>query len=164
MKLLIHLKKENNKATVLYCTRENNATTYAKLHKGLEIHDIAHYIVEQHLGFKNAFYGLLSKGYAIEDFQLPKKQRSEALYPKNLHHEALVTEHIVNLLQTEFIQPEPKMDILKTLKTILSENELPFPTDLTTEKLLLITEELKVQMVKWNTLASGEKLELIFEV
>ena len=105
--LTITLSKEIGKRTILKCTRKDGSSTFAKLYPNLEIHDIAHYVVEQHLGFRNAFYGLLAKGYTIEDFQLPKAERPSALHPKNLHPEALITEHLVNLIQTHFGSPYP---------------------------------------------------------
>jgi hypothetical protein len=164
MKLIIHLKKGSTKPSTLTCQRDDGSTTYSKLVENFEIHDIAHYVVEQNLGFKNAFYGLLAQGYDIGDFQLPKNERPFALLPKNLHPEALFTEHLVNLLLIDSIQVAPKNDILNILKKILSENNLPFMAVLTSEKLSKIKDGLERQMTQWNRLLPNKKLELIFEL
>ena len=119
VKNIIQIKKELNKPSTLSCTREDGSLTYSKLQVDFEIHDIAHYVVERHLGFKNAFYGLLTQGYQINDFMLPKEQRPESLQPQNLPSEALVTEHLVNLLTIDFMQSEDGMDILEMFKIIL---------------------------------------------
>ena len=111
MKLQIKIKKEYNKPSTLSCTREDGSITYAKLQVDFEIHDIAHYVVEQQLQLKNAFYGLLCQGYQINDFLLPKKERPEALQPENLPPEALATEHLVNLLTIDFVQSENQMEV-----------------------------------------------------
>ena len=127
MSLSIQIKKESGSPSVLMVKRPDGTETYSKIQTDFEIHDIAHYVVEKQLGFKNAFYGLLLRGYQITDFQLPKDKRPKALWPQNMHQEALVTEHFVNLLTIDFMGSEERMNILETLKTILHENDLYFP-------------------------------------
>ncbi len=68
MKLSIEIRKNDQRPSILHCTREDGSVTFAKLHPNLEIHDITHYVVEQHLNFSNAFYGLLSQGHDIFRF------------------------------------------------------------------------------------------------
>ncbi|NHF59784.1 hypothetical protein FK220_010565 [Flavobacteriaceae bacterium TP-CH-4] len=146
------------------CTRENGTCTYSALYPNLEIHDIAHFVVEKELGYADAFYGLLAQGHAISDFQLPRKERPEALHPTNLASEALVTEHIVNLLQTYYARSESNTEIMTQLKPILEEHRLPYPSELTPDKLVRITRDLQRLMTKWEVLPSGGELELMFEV
>lgn len=161
--LLIQIKKRNDAPSVLTVIRPDGTTTYSKLQFSFEIHDIAHYVVEQQLGFRNAFYGLLSKGHDIGDFQLPKKERPQALHPKNLHHEALVTEHLVNLLTIDYLEKGTHTDSLKILASILEENTLAFPEQLTQERFLLMKQELRQLMEKWSHTVAGERLKLVFE-
>jgi len=162
MKLQIKIKKEHNKPSTLSCTREDGSITYSKLQVGFEIHDIAHYIVEQQLQLKNSFYGLLSQGYQISDFMLPKEKRPEALQPKNLPPEVLITEHLVNLLTIDFMQSDNEIDILKALAGILKDNGLILSKKVGEEKIILIQKELAVLMSQWNKLTRNETLEMAF--
>ena len=162
--LHINIKKEKNKPSVLTCTRLDNTTTYIKLYPNLEIHDIAHFVVETHLQYQNAFYGLLAQGYNIQDFELPKGKRPEDLIPNNLSAEALITEHIVNLLQVEYINAKEDIDFIKFLTEILKENQLPFPDKLTEELLNSIRKELFKQMHLWNTICFEDNFQLVFDV
>ncbi len=164
MRLSIELVKKSQKSSILRCTREDGSITFAKLYPTLEIHDIAHYVVEQQLRFSNAFYGLLGKGYDIADFSLPRDTRPTALLPKNLPEEALVTEHLVNLLQTAYFQPTPIADILDNLAQILLEKQLQFPRKITQKTLHEMTNALKSFMRQWTLLENDEKLLLQFEV
>jgi len=163
MILQIHLKKEYNKPTTLNCTRENGSITYSKIQLDFEIHDIAHYVVEKQLRLKNAFYGLLSQGYQINDFMLPNQKRPEALQPQNLPSEALATEHLVNLLTIDFMQANNEMEITKELNDILMKNKLSFPEIVSPEKIVLMQKELANLMNQWHKLRSGETLEMILE-
>lgn len=160
MLLSIRIKKERNSPSVMTVKRSDGTKTYAKLEANFEIHDIAHYIVEKQMGFKNAFYGLLSQGYQINEFQLPKEERPKVLWPQNMPQEALITEHLVNLLTIDFMQPETKMDILKTLETILKDKELSFPESLDNEKIASMQKGLSDLMVRWNELNSRQELKL----
>jgi len=159
--LQIQIKK-TTEASILSCLRPNGTGTYTKLHPNLEIHDIAHFVVEKQLGFKHAFYGLLLDGYDISDFAKPKEQRPEALIPKNLAEEALVTEHLVNLLQIAY-QSKDYLPVIPSLKPILKEHNLNFPKALTEHKLKSIQDELTELMLKWKNLKEGESLNLKFK-
>jgi len=163
MILQIRLKKEYNKPSTLNCIRENGSTTYSKIQLDFEIYDIAHYVVEKQLRLKNAFYGLLSQGYQINDFMLPNEKRPEALQPQNLRSEALATEHLVNLLTIYFMQTDSEMEIAKELNNILQEKNLSFPEKVSPEKIILIQKELANLMNRWHKLKSSETLEMIFE-
>lgn len=160
--LKIHIKKSKNKPSILTCIRTDNTTTYSKLYPNLEIHDIAHFIVESHLQYKNAFYGLLAQGFNIQDFELPIGKRPEDLIPKNLAPEALTTEHIVNLLQVEYINSKEDIDFIKLLTEILKGNQLPFPNKLTNKLLSSIRKDLLKQMNLWNKMGFEDHLQLVF--
>lgn len=162
--LKIRIKKENHKSSTLTCTREDGSVTYSKIQDDFEIHDIAHYVVEQQLQLKNAFYGLLSQGYQINEFMLPKDKRPHALRPQNLPPEALATEHLVNLLTIDFMGNGGEIDISKTLESILQENGLSFPQEVKGERVISMQRELVDLMDKWNSVQSGEALEMILEL
>ncbi len=158
----LQFKKGTQKPSVLTCIREDGTRTWTQLQREIEIHDLAHYVVETELGFSCAFYGLLAEGYNIEDFELPREQRPEALIPANLPVESLQTEHIVNLLMVSLYQGDDSVDFLNALKTILKENELAYPEALDANKLDQIFEKLKQLIAKWRKLESDEILELSF--
>jgi len=162
--LKIRIKKENHKSSTLTCIREDGSITYSKIQGDFEIHDIAHYVVEKQLQLKNAFYGLLSQGYQINDFMLPKDERPQALKPQNLPSEALSTEHLVNLLTIDFMGNGGEMDIAKTLISILQEKGLSFPHEVNSKKVISMQKELIDLMDKWNGLQSSEALEMILEL
>jgi len=143
----IQFKKGKEKST-LHCIRKDGSVTWTTIHLGMEIHDLAHFVVETELQFKNAFYGLVASGYTIQDFALPRSQRPEALLPKNLPEEALQTEHIVNLLQIEFQGNLSEFNVLKQLDNILNENNIPFPKMLNEEKIKLISKNLNELSIK----------------
>jgi len=156
----IYIKKIKNAPSVLTVKRTDGSTTYSRLQVNFEIHDIAHFVVEKQLRLNNAFYGLLSQGYQINDFLLPKEERPDKLQPQNLPQEALATEHLVNLLTIDFMSTAPGMDISKTLESILKENELSFPEKVSAAKIISIQEELANLMSKWNELDGGQELKL----
>ena len=158
----IIFSKLKSKRNTLTCIREDGSRTWAQIHPGMEMHDLAHYAVETELGYQAAFYGLLKQGYDIGDFELPRSERPEALMPKNLPAESLITEHLVNLLQISFVQGEEGMAMLDTLRTILQDNHLPFPNQLTPEKLEAIQSRLQSLMIDWRKIPDGGTFELTF--
>lgn len=161
MTLRIQIKKRYNEVSILNCLRTDGTSTHAKLHQGLEIHDIAHFVVEQELRFTQAFYGLIEQGYDIGDFQLPKAERPLRLQPRNLHPEALITEHLVNLLQIDYLNPTTdNFDFMTTLATVLKEHGLPFPEELNQARLDKIRLGLKARMLEWKAVAFGSALDL----
>lgn len=160
MKILI--KKSNNKPSILTCIRGDGSNTWTKLHQGLEIHDIAHFVVETELSFKDAFYGTVAKGININDYELPTKQRPKEVIPTNLSLHALQTEHIVNLLQIHYLNTQNDFNFIETLKDIFNKHDMKFPPELTEEKFEIIKNHLISLMQQWESLNEGEELELYF--
>ena len=158
----IQFKKRRDKPSVLHCIREDGSVTWVHIHPNFEVHDLAHYAVETVLGFKKAFYGLLSDGFNIEDFELPGDKRPEALVPANLPPESLQTEHLVNLLLTDLQSGGEQMDLILTLKEILTREGLPYPDGLHTDSLAEIQKSLDDLLAQWDALGEGETLELRF--
>ncbi len=123
---------------------------------------MAHYAVETTLGFKNAFYGLVAKGNNIEDFELPRDKRPEEVMPDNLPNEALVTEHLVNLIMTKAQTNDMHFDILTALNAILEEKNLNFPRNLTKERMNEMWTLFQNLLQQWHMLPRGETMELEF--
>lgn len=161
-RLKITLAKYRSKPTVLSCTREDGSTTWTSVYPGLELHELAHFVVEHELALSNSFYGLLAQGHNIEDFVQPRDQRPQELIPANLPQESLVVEHIVNLLQVGFNSSE--YDFFETLKSVLTDKQLPIPEKLSPQMALHIQQRLRLLWEQWEQLPQGDKMELEIEI
>ncbi|MEZ5040894.1 MAG: hypothetical protein R2828_13445 [Saprospiraceae bacterium] len=144
----------------MHFKRTDGTATWTKLRPGLEAHDLAHYVIETVLGYKNAFYGLINQGYEVGDFELPREQRPEALIPANIPLEAIQTEYIVNQLQTEYLSYGQSPDFVETLAAALKEKALPFPSALTLERLEEIRMQFRTLLFQWHALNEGDELAL----
>jgi len=160
--MIIQFKKYRDKQSTLTCIRSDGTRTWDKLQVDFELHDLAHFAIETELGFTNAFYGLLAKGYNIQDFLLPVEQRPQALISKNLPVESLQTEHIANLLLIDHFQKNIGSDFIDQLKGMLKEDGLAFPEILTQERLEKINNSFEELISKWNALEEEGMLELTF--
>jgi len=162
MNLKISLKKSIEKPSVLTITRSDESITWSKLHKGLETHDLAHFSVEKTLLFTHAFYSIIDNGYNVGDFELPKAQRPSEVQPENLHAEALITEHIVNLLEIELLNTGLNLNFISDLKQILAENNLPFPEQLNTQSLEVVRTQYYSLVNQWLVLEHNETMHIDF--
>jgi len=161
--MIIVLKKMIDKPSVLSITRSDGTTTWSKLHRGLETHDLAHYAVESTLRFDNAFYGLINRGFTVADFELPKEQRPKDVQPEHLHENALITEHVVNLLEVEFRNSGFNPNFLEDLSKILKKNALSYPKLLNTESLNQIRTTYHNLVNQWLALNENEILIINFK-
>lgn len=158
MKIIV--QKKLGKQSILKIIRDDGTSTWSKLHVGMETHDLCHYAVEHVLEFKNAFYGIINKGFEIGDFELPRDQRPFQVQPTNLHNEALITEHIVNLLEVELLNAGRNDTFIEQLELILEENNLIKPSNLNEKTLLKIRQCYQSLVAKWQQLANENSLEL----
>jgi hypothetical protein len=161
--MTITLKKMRAKPSILTIVRNDGSSTWSKLQRGLETHDLAHYAVESILQFDNAFYGLINKGFTVADFVLPKEQRPKEVQPEHLHENALITEHIVNLLEVEFRNSGFNANFLEDLSEILKKNALSFPKLLNSEALNQIRITYHNLVNQWLILEEGQELSIYFK-
>lgn len=162
--MIITLKKGKHKPGTLSCTRTDGSVSWIKLQRGVETHDLAHFAVETTLGFTDAFYGIIARGFDISDFELPREQRPQALIPANLPEQAIQTEHIVNLLQIEFFNSGEDPGFIVTLKNVLAEKNIHFPKNLNQNALENIRNRFGELLIQWGSLAEGETMELEFNI
>jgi hypothetical protein len=161
MLLTLQLKKGKGKPSTLTCIRADGSSTWTKLQRGMEMHDLAHYAVESELEFRDAFYGIVNRGFQVGDFELPRDRRPRELIPANLPVEAIQTEHIVNLLQIEYFNTGAEdPDFLANLANILEQYDLPFPEELDEAALQRIRKTYHDLVSRWMMLPPGEMLEL----
>lgn len=160
----IEFQKKSGKPNVLKCIRTDGTSSWTSIHQGLEIHDLAHYAAEFILRFDEAFYGLVSKGYDISDFEAPREKRPKEILPVNLPLQSQQIEHLVNLLQIDFLSTDKEFNLLDQIKNILSEKSIPFPKILDEIRLQQIKTLLKDLMQQWHSLKPGETLHLNFNI
>ena len=158
--MVIRFKKGKNrskhKPDTLTCIRDDGSVTWTYLHREFALQDLAHYVVETTLGFENAFLGLVAKGYDIPDFNQPKAER-----PFEIPEEAINTEVIVGLLQT---------DLLESLRgnadrcELLRDYEALLPVKITDAQLETMQQKLQALLQKWQDLQPGESMTLLFNI
>ena len=120
-------------------------------------HDFAHYVVETTLGFENAFFGLVAKGYDIPDFSEPKAQR-----PFEIPEEAMNTEPIVALLQADLPNTPYPQDT--NSNGLFREHSATLPVNITDEQLKVMRQKLRTFLQQWHDLQPGESMTLQFKV
>ena len=158
--MVIRFKKGKNqskhKPDTLTCIRNDGSVTWTYLYREFALQDLAHYVVETTLGFENAFLGLVAKGYDIPDFNQPKAER-----PFEIPEEAINTEVIVGLLQT---------DLLESLRgnadgcELLRDYGALLPMKITDAQLETMQQKLQALLQKWHDLQPGESMTLLFDI
>jgi hypothetical protein len=96
--LRIQIDKRADGAGVLRCTRDDGSVTWQKQSERhaahFTFHDLTHFAVETELGYTQGFFGLIAKGWNVED-TTGKGARGA------LPREAAEVEQIVGLFDTE---------------------------------------------------------------
>jgi len=151
------IKGASGNEHVLSCKRKDGSVTWKHVSRFFIMHDICHYTVETVIPFHDAFFGMIKKGTDITEFELPKEERSISL-----SSEALLAEHLVNLLVIEYTQG--KMDNFLEILRATYEIDDDKTVDLITEEKL---NEIRIAydgiMKKWDDLPERETMTLIFE-
>ena len=158
--MVIRFKKGKNqwkhKPDTLTCIRDDGSVTWTHLHRGFVQHDFAHYVVETTLGFENAFFGLVAKGYDIPDFSVPKAER-----PFEIPREAMDTEPIVALLQVDLLE---SLGYSGDSDGIFQDHSASLPVNLTDEQLEVMRRNLRALLQRWRDLRPGESMALQFKM
>ncbi len=159
--LTVRFYKHHHKPVTLKCIRYDQSETWSSLHPNTEYHDLAHIAIEEVLGFKKAFYGMVANGVNISDFELPDVQKPEALRGSNLPQESIITEHLVNLLTITYFNASDidPMDYITQAKNILTQHHLPFPDTLTPQNATTIYATYSELINDWNMTEKGTYLE-----
>ena len=156
--MVIRFKKGKNqwkhKPDTLTCIRGDGSVTWTHLHRGFVQHDFAHYVVETTLGFENAFFGLVAKGYDIPDFSEPKAKR-----PFKIPEEAIDTEPIIALLQADLLEG---LGYSGDSDGIFRDHSASLPVGITDEQLEIMRQKLRALLERWSKLPPGESIALQF--
>lgn len=159
----IILKKNNNKRSTLTCIREDGSKTWTQMDPYLEIHDLAHFVVEKTLNFDLAFFGMVKSGYNISDFELPREQRPTALIPSQFAEEAHQAEHLVNLLIMTLDNPNFGCNgLIEQFQQICKLNNIVYPEVFTANKCREVQLELNALIKRWRAITDQSKLVLEF--
>lgn len=153
--MVIRFKKGKHqwkhKPDTLTCVRDDGSVTWTQLHGRFVYHDFAHYVVEKILGFENAFFGLVAKGYNIPDFNAPKSTRRF-----EIPTEAVDAETIVGLLQADLWETSAdRAGLFQNYSASLSVN-------VTDAQLNVMRQKLHELWQQWQELQPGESMTLPF--
>ena len=155
--MIIRFKKGKHqwkhKPDTLTCVRDDGTVTWTHLHSGFVHHDFAHYVVETTLGFENAFFGLVAKGYDIPDFSEPKATR---LF--EIPREAMNTEPIVSLLQAEVLDGGTDRE------GVFRDHDASLSVSVTDAQLELMRQKMRELLERWHSLQPGASMTLHFKI
>lgn len=157
--MIIRLARgKNNKPPTLTCIRDDGSVTYQAAGERFAYHDLVHYAVETTLGYPDAFFGMVARGRDLGDFGT--RNGIKDTYPPN----ALAAEQIVGAVQLWLANPFPAADaeFARTLADAFRDQELPAPT-LTLDQIAAIRTLARDLHARWENLAPGESLELVFD-
>lgn len=153
--MVIYFKKGKHqwkrKPHTLTCVRDDGSVTWTQLPRGIVQHDFAHYVIETTLGLKNAFLGLVAKGYDIPDFNQPKAKR-----PFEIPKEAINIEPIVALLQADMLDDGTEPN------GIFRDYSASLPINVTDAQLTVMRQGLQKLLQQWRDLQPGESMTLQF--
>ena len=156
----LKFKKGGKKPGILSIVRSDGSETWSAIHRGLDGHDLIHYVLEKKLNLRDAFFGLIDKGYEISDFELPRDQRPHELIPAHMPLQARQAEHIVGLLQTNLQMKLSESELHSMIHDILTQKGLPMIEKLSPMELSDIQGQIHEYMELWQSLSEGDELDL----
>ncbi|MCX6316917.1 MAG: hypothetical protein NTW29_06485 [Bacteroidetes bacterium] len=155
---IVITKKAAGKA-ILSCRRSDTDITWKHTDTFFVYHDLCHYTVETILPLKNGFYGMLSAGTDITEFDLPAPQRTV-----HLNSEALFAEHLVNIFLIDHSQGR-----IGNVKELVA-NSFPESAEngllslLTNEKTTSIRQQYDLLIQEWQRVSENESLHLTYDL
>jgi hypothetical protein len=159
LRIVFTKDKQGGEAHSLRVERENGTSDWMPTTPFFVEHDITHFAVETTLGFQEAFWGLMSKGWSFSNFEdrQPGSRKAVQLPP-----EAYITEGLVGAIQVDHMHgPFSYEGFLKVLRE--SHEALGATPPVITSEQLTSIRELKNQLiVRWKELAPGDRLEITF--
>jgi len=159
--VLIEFTKRADGRTVLRCVRADGSVTWQRNDDQnalfFPLHDLTHYAVETELGFAQGFFGLIAKGWNIDE-TTGKTARGP------LPNEALEVEYIVAAFSAERAggADATAAEFNELAATFASAKEMPPPRPLSDEDLARVRTRFNEVAMKWRALAPGQTLQLVF--
>lgn len=161
--LRIQFERQDDGSVVFRCTRADGTSTWQKHTANSAMffpsHDLTYFAVESAFGFSEGFYGLIARGWDIDDTS-GKGARGE------LPPEAVLVEHIVGLFDTEragTAQPLTAAEFNAILADLASSNRIESPPMVTDAKLQAVRARTRELYAELAGLEPGRALELSFD-
>jgi len=139
---------------LLVCERAGGSVTGSRFRA---IHDLAHYAVETTFGLRDAFYGLVEKGWDIDTFDTPG-----AVKALDIPLEAGQTEFVVGLLEIELLNGGAYEDFVGQVEAMCRQNGTEPPAWLTADGAAAARMRFRSLLDDWGRVAAGAALELEF--
>lgn len=153
----IQFKKQVGKKHSIRYIREGIADHWIEADDFLVLHDLCHYAIESSLGYKNAFWGMISQGIDPEIFL--DKQKRDQLF---ISDEAWYAEHIAHLFLIEFTQGEFE-DINSVFRDTLGQTHPDIPLiQYSAEEIRRIRLLIRRRVEEWREIPAGESMVLHF--
>lgn len=142
------------------CIRDDGTDTWQPSTPYFAFHDLIHYAVETTLEYSEAFFGVVNKGKALDEFGTREGKRDHYTC------EEIWAEHIVALLQfsgwaadggAALTEPE----FLEQLQNTFSDHRCGAPA-ITKEQLRSIRHKMDALYARWASVKAGELMELEF--
>ncbi len=156
--LRLRFKKKNDGQCVMTAVRADSTSTSSNIGTAGgfgPVHDLTHLVVEQALGIRKGFLGLLAQGKDIADFDRDAKQW--------LTTDAYLAEAIAGQMSQDFgtRQPLSTDDFNWTVRDTLTRGGVRCDySDLSAEQLAAMRARLDELVAQWRAIAPGEALEL----
>lgn len=139
----------------LKCTRSDGSTNSAKLGPSFAAHDIAHYVVENHLKLSKGFFGQIANGKTIQLL-------SEPLQLKNVDPELWLSEILTRNLQNLLSGGSSINDYIELVKWECDNMNLTLP-NISKDDVELILNTYKDIMQHYDRLGLNESIHLEFQ-
>ncbi len=155
--MLLQVTKNNGKPHILLYRRDDGSETWMYADDFFVRHDLTHYCLENFLGYKTAFMGMLNSGMDVKDFEDRAKRKQ-----MKLSMQALYAENMANLFLMEIAQGNFENFNQVAKESFESWNkEFPAPV-LLEDEINMIRTLLRELLHSWNILAPGKTMELLF--
>lgn len=151
--ITIELKKGRGGPSTLACRRSDGSRTWATLHPFLPTHDLTHCAVESALGMTEGFFGLIARGWELDDFAAPGAAA-------RLPSQALWAEHIVGLIERQVATDAAGLN--EAFQACLSEAHREGAPRLSVQDVEIIDRLRRRLLTRWQGLASGDTLRVRF--
>lgn len=156
--MMIRLTKKKSGKRTLTCIRADRSSTGMAEGSFFAEHDLIHYAVESSLGYRQAFYGLISAGWDISDFgMLDPATGQKRVIPV----EAGQAEMLVGIFQQELAGTVDPDETDAALRHACETLGVSMPV-VSVAQYELIRARIRTLLAAWRALPDGEALELEF--
>jgi hypothetical protein len=158
--LTLRFKKKWKGQATLTCARKDGTVTGQRSGGFFVWHDLEHYAIETTLGLRSAFYGMLARGWDLDDFGTPWPLGP---FPPDAAPDLALGEHLAGMLDLERVGTVYTLEELNAwLRQAFETAGLVLERPITEEELTRIRAAYRELAARWIALSPGETLELPF--